>query len=116
MANIAPAEFWRKGMEYAGFGNNAPFTERNLGTFKSHFGTTPGVCAFVWNAIAQHSAGAEFYHLLWALMFIKIYASEAVLKGKAGVQDEKTLTKWTWIVLRAIENNLLPLTVSELYL
>lgn len=101
-------------MEYAGLGNDAPINERNLSTFKSHFGSTPGVCAYVWRAIAQQSAGAQFYHLLWALMFIKIYASEAVLKGKAGVKDEKTYTKWTWIVLRAIENNLLAPTVSGL--
>ena len=98
-------------MDYSGLGNDAPINERNLSTFKSHFGTTPGVCAYVWSLIVQQSARAQFYHLLWELMFIKIYVSEAALKGMADKKDEKTYTK-TWKVLRAIENNLLAPTVS----
>ena len=101
---VPPRSFWEFGMEYAGMGRNANVTPRNEATFKSHFGTLPGVCAFVWDKIHRHCAPSEFYHLLWALLFIKTYSTESVLKGKVGVRDEETYMTHTWRVLFSISN------------
>ena len=110
---VPPQSFWEFGMEYAGMGRNASVTTRNEATFKAHFGTLPGVCAFVWDRIHVRCAPSEFYHLLWALLFIKTYSTESVLKGKVGVKDEETYMTHTWRVLFSISNILTPQVVSR---
>ena len=39
---------------------------------------------------------SKFFHILWTLLFLKLYMSESVLSGLVGV-DEKSYRKWIWI-------------------
>ena len=75
--------------------------------FRSHFGTTSIVCAIIWKKIyddentAQHLKGAKPEHLLWCLLFLKVYSGEAVHASLVGC-DEKTFRKWAWTFVTAI--------------
>ena len=74
--------------------------------FKSHFGASPQICADIWQMInprEEISSYAKPVHLLWALMLIKVYATEEVLSGIAGV-TEKTFRKWAWKFIEATSN------------
>ena len=35
-------------------------------------------------------------HMMWALMFLKMYGKESAMSSMAGV-DKKTYRKWVWI-------------------
>lgn len=66
-------------------------------------GTTPAICADIWTMInpREHvSAYAKPVHLLWGLLLIRVYATEEVLSGIAGV-TEKTFRKWAWKFVEA---------------
>ena len=65
--------------------------------FVTVFGASARVCALAWNMFLDGKK-FRFKHLLWALMFVKIYATAAALAGLAGVCKE-TYMKWTWDVL-----------------
>ena len=75
--------------------------------FRSHFGTTTSICVTIWEKTDPYNAieygRVEFKHLLWALMFMKIYTSENILASLAGC-DEKTFRKWVWLFIDAIAN------------
>ena len=45
--------------------------------------------------------GAKAFHLLWALMFLKLYTAECVLASIAAV-DEKSYRKWAWAFVDAV--------------
>ena len=75
--------------------------DMELRRFKSHFGTTNIRCCTLWRMLINHGqarqilSGARPRHLLWALLFLKTYQTEALLCAKTGC-DEKTLRKWCW--------------------
>ena len=49
--------------------------------FNEHFGVTPWVTACVWNRLVHHDivpSKAYPKHLLWALLFFKVYSTEHV--------------------------------------
>jgi hypothetical protein len=71
-----------------------------LSKFCSHFGVTPEMCCIIWNK-CFFPLGVNPEHLLWALLFLKLYATEEVLCNFAGT-TRKTFRKWTWIVIKAI--------------
>ena len=72
--------------------------------FRASYGVSPEVCTQVWQMI-YHSLPMllTFDHLLWALLFMKIYATESVLAGSVGV-DEKTYRLHVWTVIKSISN------------
>ena len=83
-------QFLKIGLNYCGQGNlcvnmedRKPVSKTIKRRFRSHFGTTPALCAYLWDRIDKLSlpAGAKWYHLLWALLFLKLYATEEVLSG-----------------------------------
>ena len=49
----------------------------------------------------RHPKGAKPSHLLWALMFLKLYAIEHVHASLAGC-DDKTFRAWQWLCLRVL--------------
>lgn len=58
--------------------------------FRGSFGTSPEVCAVLWEECKEQISGDALpMHLLWAL---KLYASESFLCLVAGV-DEKNLSE-----------------------
>ena len=73
--------------------------------FRSKFGTSPVICAALWHKLEPETTMlqcARPMHLLWALMLMKIYATEAVLSVIAGGVDESTFRKWSWEFVEAI--------------
>ena len=68
--------------------------------FRATYGTTASICATLWHMVKSETTmpkGACPVHLLWCLMFLKIYATEAVLCKMAGGVDEKSFRKWSWM-------------------
>jgi hypothetical protein len=76
------------------------------------FGTSPEMCARLWRMLdpfASIPKGVHQRHLLWALMFLKLYCAESVLCTLAGGEtgqavDEKTFRKWCWLFVEAISD------------
>ena len=103
---VDPAAFMSLGREII----SHPGRRNRLGelrAFRSHFGTVPVRCCLIWNMLRACDEarailnGALPKHLLWALMFLKLYGTEATLCGKAKC-DEKTFRKWSWKFVQAI--------------
>lgn len=72
--------------------------------WKAHFGTSPENCVTLWNMCRPYETmpkGVMLCHLLWALLFLKLYNSEEKNAGDAGA-DEKTYRKWTWLFVEEI--------------
>ncbi len=73
-----------------------------LRRFKALFGSTPQLCSLLWSLLADlHPLGGFPRHLLWALMFLKLYSTEHVHSTLAGV-DEKSFRKWCWRYVSAL--------------
>ena len=73
---------------------------------RSFFGVSVAVILDAWYRMvgAQNllPKGGKVYHMLWALMFMKLYGSEASLCAHAGGIDPKTLRKWVWPFIFAL--------------
>lgn len=72
--------------------------------FRASFGTSPFICASIWNKLDDASTlpmDARPKHLLWAMLFLKVYAAENVSAPMCGC-DEKTWQKWVWSMLEAV--------------
>lgn len=75
-----------------------------LESYKAHFGVSPLVTKAIWMLLFQHNIlpkGGLPVHLLWSLMFLKIYSSAKVLASIAGC-SVKTYSKWTWQFVKSI--------------
>ena len=75
--------------------------------FRATFGATPKIILTAWNLILSMTElmkGAKPVHLLWALMFMKLYCSEPVLATLAGAVHEQTFRKWSWYFVEQIAN------------
>ena len=79
-----------------------------LGRWMSLFGTTPEVCVVLWNKIDPRRTmvgvgqAPEPKHLLWALIFLRIYDTDEVNSRLVGGVDEKTFRKWAHPFVEAI--------------
>jgi len=84
--------------------------------FRAHFGVSPSTCALLWKAIVGNRyilpPKATPQHLLWALLYLKLYDTDEVLADLVGV-DVKTFCKWSWDMVQAIAK-LKPQVVSYL--
>jgi hypothetical protein len=56
----------------------------NINSYRPHFGVGPHVTAIVWSKIIKPD-GAEPHHLLWTLLFLKVYASGEIISNLIGV-------------------------------
>jgi hypothetical protein len=83
----------------------------------SFFGVEPIVCAETWNTLKiavndpddPELENSRPEHLLWALLFLKKYGSEADMAHIAGgdsVVDEKTFRKWQYLCDSNCRSNL----------
>lgn len=71
-------------------------------TFSRPFWGNPRVCSLLWNELlGVRPEGSRPIHLLWTLLFLKVYATEHVNKLVTSA-DEKTYRKWTWMFLNLI--------------
>jgi hypothetical protein len=85
--------------------------ESNDRRFRTFFGTSPAVCARIWVLVKPFETmptGVKPVHLLWALMFLKLYCAESVHATLAGAGqksvDEKTFRKWSWLFVESINH------------
>lgn len=82
--------------------------------FRETFGCGAHTALTTWEMLVDASflpTNGCLHHLLWALMFMKVYAKEMTMCALAGAIDPGTWRKWTWIFIRAIVS-LEPLVVS----
>ena len=70
-------------------------------TFRTLFGVSPEVCVDLWHLCQFKKKGTRPKHILWALLFIKVYATEDVLCSMASV-CRRTFRDWMWPTLKAI--------------
>ena len=70
------------------------------GEFKALFGVSPVVCLDIWQRSGMANT-LEPKHLLWGLLFLKVYATETPLCALVGV-TRKTYRKWVWEAVRYI--------------
>lgn len=76
----------------------------HIRTFKEHFGVSPWVVCCVWNRLALHSClppKAAPIHLLWTLLFLKVYSTERVLANTCGC-DPETFRDWVKSMLHGL--------------
>jgi hypothetical protein len=102
--DIEPYAFEQVGLDMLGMINRVrAATKRER--FRAVFGKSPKVCSVLWKMCdpsANMPYGARLVHLLWALLFMKLYCAESVNSMIVGGVDEKTFRKWSWLFLEAI--------------
>ena len=71
---------------------------------RSLFGAPSDVIANLWERVEPYidKAGADRKHLLWALVFLKVYASEEVHCTIVGWTNPKTYQEWSWYFVEKI--------------
>ena len=70
--------------------------------FLSHYGVSPQIVSILWDSILLNlPPKCCSIHLLWCLLFLKVYASEAILSSIVGT-NEKKYREHVWPVMRAI--------------
>ena len=103
MVIVSVETFVLEGRRIMRHGNHLSLAVENR-RFRGNFGTTPAICVILWDMITPDEnmpKGFKCCHLLWALMFLKLYASEHVLCSMAEC-DEKTFRKWAWLFVFAL--------------
>ena len=81
--------------------------------FEAYFGATPMQCSVAWSLMENRPANALPKHFLWALLFLKVYASEEVLSKLVGTSRE-TYQEWVWRMLICI-SAMYPKLVSTIF-
>ena len=76
--------------------------------FRAMFGTGPHLCSLLWSKVVamkmEHMPrSARPKHLLWSLMFLKLYDPVSVLATLADA-DDKTFREWSWYFVEAAGN------------
>jgi hypothetical protein len=103
----SPHDFEQLGSELMQRGNPQRQTRTSDRRFRSTFGTTGAICSLIWNLLQPETTmpqGSSPYHLLWALMLLKLYSTESILCTMAGGVDEKTFRKWAWMFVDEISH------------
>lgn len=72
--------------------------------FRYMFGVGLETCVNAWNLCVDSGNlpdGAQPFHFLWALMFLKLYETESLLARLAGT-TRKTYRKWVMPIVRCL--------------
>ena len=80
-------------------------TLSNERRFRSFYGASSSTCERLWMLIDPYKTmprGVQPFHLLWGLLFLKVYATEPVHCSIVGCPDEKTFRKWSILFVNAI--------------
>ena len=76
--------------------------------FKSLFGERVYVFATLWSLLDPFNYktmnNVETKHILWTLMFLKLYGKEINFCSLSGGCDEKTFRKWVWKMIFEISD------------
>ena len=101
----SPTDYESLGRQLAGYSRSA--SERiRLERFNSFFGVNPIIVSVVWSMLIDNqmcSRSPNPVHLLWALLFLKLYDTTSNLAALARC-DEKTFRKWSWFYIESIAN------------
>ena len=93
--------FWSLGIVIAQHSTDSSSTV-GMRRFRALFGATPTVCASLWNpAHDTRPEGTSPVHLLWMLLFLKCYGTEAQTRALVDA-DEKTVRKWVWAWVQVV--------------
>ncbi len=76
-------------------------TDEDIRSFKSDYGIRPEVCLVLFRKLRLVDCRVPIKHLLWALAFLKTYATEDSLAKKFST-TRKTLRKHVWPVVKKI--------------
>jgi len=80
--------------------------------YREHFGCSPYLCCLLWDLLHEQQlmtvlgATARPEHILWTLLFLKQYATEAPSAGCFGC-NEQTYRKWIWRIVELISQKTL---------
>ena len=97
MLRVQSREFLQLGlkmMRHHDCMNKASLTE--LQRFCAMFGTSPDICSLLWDLFDPTTTmpnEVRAVYILWGLMFLNLYALEAVHCAISGGVDEKTFCK-----------------------
>ena len=70
---------------------------------RSLFGCSPVVCATIWVKCSFHkNKDLLAKHLLWSLMFLKLYETERVHITIAGISDRQLFREKVWPIVEKI--------------
>ena len=87
------------------FGTSANIAEATVNRrYRAYFGTSPTTTLIVWFHLHHHDLLPKNGlppHLLWGQLFLKMYATEEIHAGIAGV-NETTFRLWSWLFIEAI--------------
>jgi hypothetical protein len=85
-------------------------------TFVDVFGISPRMCCIVWVRcrLRQEIPGVGVKHFLWALAFLRVYATQTCLRSMMGHPSRQVFRTWMWKVVKAIANAFEEV-VSEFY-
>jgi hypothetical protein len=94
---------WKEFTNETNFGTLWNAKKMSLRKFKSLFRLTPHQCKLLWYRLDDSNAKVPFQvnHLLYALHYMATYCTFDNMAARTG-KDEKTLRKWTWIVIEFI--------------
>ena len=72
--------------------------------YKASLGVTPEITQVLWESLEgiEMKEKPNIKHLLWALLFLKVYSLEEVLSSMAET-TEKTYRKWVWIIVNKLD-------------
>ena len=74
---------------------------------ESLIGASYDVCAEIWNMIEPHTKhhlqGTHPKHLLWALLFLKVYSKLPVLSRLVGGVENAEFSKKSWLYVEEIK-------------
>ena len=85
--------------------NKARATASEDSSFREFFGCGVLVFLSLWNMLDRFDLippEGRFVHLLWTVMFLKVYANCGPLCALAGGVDPNTYMKWVWLFMDAI--------------
>ena len=95
-------DFFTLGMRIIyGESKSALHFSANIVKFKSFYGASPQVCKSIWNLLKPNNCDFEANHMLWGLLLLKCYNTEAVNAALIKT-SEKTFRKWAWKSIHAI--------------
>ena len=94
--------FLAAGQTILGRSSNRRFADEDV-RWRAMFGASPEVILELWDRIEPPESEKPQY-LLWALMLLKVYATEPVLCALAGGVNEKTFRKHAWKFIEEISN------------
>eukprot|EP00171_Calliarthron_tuberculosum_P022524 IDg22524t1 len=95
---VSRFDFWSLGALIIGRAKGA-YSKTELRRFRSVFGVTSYACSLLWAILCPSVPNSSPVHLLWPLMFLKVYGTEHVHAVLAHA-DEKTFRKWSWFYIR----------------